>query len=155
MLAEETRAPADTRPNRSGEPLPDPRATATNLEAIRTQLGQASTLLLRLDEETRISETRRAALQATRDELATILEGQSGGSTLEMTSSGETSGLLAIVRKAADNPRDLDNVMQLSQHAGEIADTLAAKQNASAGGASPELLSQLAGLKKRLDEVLG
>ena len=155
MLAEETRAPADTRPNRSGEPLPDPRATATNLEAIRTQLGQASTLLLRLDEETRISETRRAALQATRDELATILEGQSGGSTLEMTSSGETSSLLAIVRKAADNPRDLDNVMQLSQHAGEIADTLAAKQNASAGGASPELLSQLAGLKKRLDEVLG
>ena len=155
MLAEETRAPADTRPNRSGEPLPDPRATATNLEAIRTQLGQASTLLLRLDEETRISETRRAALQATRDELATILEGQSGGSTLEMTSSGETSGLLAIVRKAADNPRDLDNVMQLSQHAGEIADALAARQTAPAGGASPELLSQLAGLKKRLDEVLG
>jgi pSer/pThr/pTyr-binding forkhead associated (FHA) protein len=155
MLAEETRAPADTRPNRSGEPLPDPRATATNLEAIRTQLGQASTLLLRLDEETRISETRRAALQATRDELATILERQGGGSTPDMASSGATSGLLAIVRKAADNPRDLDNVMQLSQHAGEIADALAAKQSASAGGASPELLNQLAGLKKRLDEALG
>ncbi len=155
MLAEETRPPADTRPNRSGEPLPDPRATATNLEAIRTQLSQASTLLLRLDEETRISETRRAALQATRDELATILERQSGGSTPGMSSSGETSGLLAIVRKAADNPRDLDNVMQLSQHASEIADALATKQNASAGGASPELMSQLAGLKKRLDEVLG
>ena len=154
MLTEETRAPADTQPNRSGEALPDPRATATNLEAIRTQLGQASTLLLRLDEETRVSETRRAALQATRDELATILERQSGGSTPGM-SSGHVSGLTAIVRKAADNPRDLDNVMQLSQHAGEIADALATKQSASAGGASPELMSQLAGLKKRLDEVLG
>jgi FHA domain-containing protein len=160
MLAEETRAPADTRPNRSGEPLPDPRATATNLEAIRTQLGQASTLLLRLDEETRISEMRRATLQAARDELATILERQSGGSTPGMSSSGafssnENSNLLALVRKAADNPRDLDNVMQLSQHAGEIADALAAKQNASSGGAAPELMSQLAGLKKRLDEALG
>jgi pSer/pThr/pTyr-binding forkhead associated (FHA) protein len=155
MLAEETRAPADTQPNRSGEALPDPRATATNLEAIRTQLGQASTLLLRLDEETRVSETRRAALQATRDELATILERQRGGSTPGMSSSPDVSGLTAIVRKAADNPRDLDNVMQLSQHASEIADALAAKQNASAGGVSPELMSQLAGLKKRLDEVLG
>jgi hypothetical protein len=155
MLAEETRAPADTQPNRSGEALPDPRATATNLEAIRTQLGQASTLLLRLDEETRVSETRRAALQATRDELATILERQSGGSTPGMSSGPDVSGLTAIVRKAADNPRDLDNVMQLSQHASEIADALAAKQNASAGGASPELMNQLAGLKKRLDEVLG
>jgi pSer/pThr/pTyr-binding forkhead associated (FHA) protein len=155
MLAEETRAPADTQPNRSGEALPDPRATATNLEAIRTQLGQASTLLLRLDEETRVSETRRAALQATRDELATILERQRGGSTPGMSSGPDVSGLTAIVRKAADNPRDLDNVMQLSQHAGEIADALAAKQSASAGGASPELMSQLAGLKKRLDEVLG
>jgi len=155
MLAEETRAPADTRPNRSGEALPDPRATATNLEAIRTQLGQASTLLLRLDEETRVSETRRAALQATRDELATILERQSGGSTPGMSSGPDVSGLTAIVRKAADNPRDLDNVMQLSQHAGEIADVLAAKQSAAAGGASPELLNQLAGLKKRLDEALG
>ena len=155
MLAEETRAPADTQPNRSGEALPDPRATATNLEAIRTQLGQASTLLLRLDEETRVSETRRAALQATRDELATILERQSGGSTPGMSSGPDVSGLTAIVRKAADNPRDLDNVMQLSQHAGEIADALATKQSASAGGASPELMSQLAGLKKRLDEVLG
>ena len=155
MLAEETRAPADTQPNRSGEALPDPRATATNLEAIRTQLGQASTLLLRLDEETRVSETRRAALQATRDELATILERQRGGSTPGMSSGPDVSGLTAIVRKAADNPRDLDNVMQLSQHASEIADALAAKQNASAGGASPELMSQLAGLKKRLDEVLG
>jgi pSer/pThr/pTyr-binding forkhead associated (FHA) protein len=154
MLIEETRAPADTQPNRSGEALPDPRATATNLEAIRTQLGQASTLLLRLDEETRISETRRAALQATRDELATILERQRGDSTPGMSSNPDVSGLTAIVRKAADNPRDLDNVMQLSQHAGEIADALAAKQNASAGGASPELMSQLAGLKKRLDEVL-
>jgi pSer/pThr/pTyr-binding forkhead associated (FHA) protein len=155
MLAEETRAPADTQPNRSGEALPDPRATATNLEAIRTQLGQASTLLLRLDEETRVSETRRAALQATRDELATILERQRGGSTPGMSSGPDVSGLTAIVRKAADNPRDLDNVMQLSQHASEIADALAAKQSASAGGASPELMSQLAGLKKRLDEVLG
>jgi hypothetical protein len=155
MLAEETRAPADTRPNRSSEALPDPRATATNLEAIRTQLGQASTLLLRLDEETRISETRRAALQATRDELATILERQRGGSTPGMSSGPDVSGLTAIVRKAADNPRDLDNVMQLSQHAGEIADALAAKQSASAGGASPELLSQLSGLKRRLDEALG
>ncbi|HEY7022042.1 MAG TPA: FHA domain-containing protein [Ktedonobacterales bacterium] len=155
MLAEETRAPADTQPNRSGEALPDPRATATNLEAIRTQLGQASTLLLRLDEETRVSETRRAALQATRDELATILERQSGGSTPGMSSGPDVSGLTAIVRKAADNPRDLDNVMQLSQHASEIADALAAKQSASASGASPELMSQLAGLKKRLDEVLG
>ncbi len=155
MLAEETRAPADTQPNRSGEALPDLRATATNLEAIRTQLGQASTLLLRLDEETRVSETRRAALQATRDELATILERQRGGSTPGMSSGPDVSGLTAIVRKAADNPRDLDNVMQLSQHAGEIADALATKQSASAGGASPELMSQLAGLKKRLDEVLG
>jgi hypothetical protein len=155
MLAEETRPPADTRPNRSGEALPDPRATATNLEAIRTQLGQASTLLLRLDEETRVSETRRAALQATRDELATILERQSGGSMPDMSPDGENSGLLAMVRKAADNPRDLDNVMQLSQHAREIADALAAKQAPSGSGASPELLSQLAGLKKRLDEVLG
>ncbi len=155
MLAEETRPPADTRPNRSGEALPDPRATATNLEAIRTQLGQASTLLLRLDEETRVSETRRAALQATRDELATILERQSGGSLPAMSSDGENSGLLAMVRKAADNPRDLDNVMQLSQHAGEIAAALAAKQAPSGSSASPELLSQLAGLKKRLDEVLG
>jgi hypothetical protein len=155
MLAEETRAPADTQPNRSGEALPDPRATATNLEAIRTQLGQASTLLLRLDEETRVSETRRAALQATRDELATILERQRGGSTPGMSSGPDVSGLTAIVRKAADNPRDLDNVMQLSQHASEIADALAAKQSASAGSASPELMSQLAGLKKRLDEVLG
>jgi outer membrane biosynthesis protein TonB len=155
MLAEETRLPADTQPNRSGEALPDPRATATNLEAIRTQLGQASTLLLRLDEETRVSETRRAALQATRDELATILERQNSGSTPGMSSSPDVSGLTAIVRKAADNPRDLDNVMQLSQHAGEIADVLAAKQNASAGGASPELMNQLAGLKKRLDEALG
>jgi pSer/pThr/pTyr-binding forkhead associated (FHA) protein len=155
MLAEETRAPADTQPNRSGEALPDPRATATNLEAIRTQLGQASTLLLRLDEETRVSETRRAALQATRDELATILERQRGDSTSDMSSSAEDSGLMTIVRKAADNPRDLDNVMQLSQHAGEIADALAAKQGGSTGGASPELLGQLAGLKKRLDEVLG
>ena len=155
MLAEETRAPADTQPNRSGEALPDTRATATNLEAIRTQLGQASTLLLRLDEETRVSETRRAALQATRDELATILERQNGGSTPGMSSGPDVSGLTAIVRKAADNPRDLDNVMQLSQHAGEIADALATKQSASAGGASPELMSQLAGLKKRLDEVLG
>jgi len=155
MLTEETRSPADTQPNRSGEALPDPRATATNLEAIRTQLGQASTLLLRLDEETRISETRRAALQATRDELATILERQSGGSTPGMSSSSDVSGLTAIVRKAADNPRDLDNVMQLSQHAGEIADALAAKQSATTGGASPELMNQLADLKKRLDEVLG
>jgi FHA domain-containing protein len=155
MLAEETRAPADTQPNRSGEALPDPRATATNLEAIRTQLGQASTLLLRLDEETRVSETRRAALQATRDELATILERQRGGSTPGMSSGPDVSGLTAIVRKAADNPRDLDNVMQLSQHASEIADALAAKQSAPAGGASPELMNQLAGLKKRLDEVLG
>jgi pSer/pThr/pTyr-binding forkhead associated (FHA) protein len=154
MLTEETRSPADTQPNRSGEALPDPRATATNLEAIRTQLGQASTLLLRLDEETRISETRRAALQATRDELATILERYSGGSTPGMSSSGENSGLLALVRKAADNPRDLDNVMQLSQHASEIADALTAGQAAPAGGVSPELLSQLSGLKKRLDETL-
>lgn len=159
MLTEETRSPADTRPNRSGEALPDPRATATNLEAIRTQLSQASTLLLRLDEETRISETRRAALQATRDELATILERQSGGSTSGMSSgissSADNSGLMAIVRKAADNPRDLDNVMQLSQHAGEIANALTANQASPAGGASPELMSQLAGLKKRLDEALG
>jgi pSer/pThr/pTyr-binding forkhead associated (FHA) protein len=155
MLAEETRAPTDTQPNHSGEALPDPRATATNLEAIRTQLGQASTLLLRLDEETRVSETRRAALQATRDELATILERQSGSSTPGMSSGPDVSGLTTIVRKAADNPRDLDNVMQLSQHASEIADALAAKQRASAGGASPELMNQLAGLKKRLDEVLG
>jgi hypothetical protein len=155
MLTEETRAPADTRPNRSGEALPDPRATATNLEAIRTQLSQASTLLLRLDEETRISETRRAALQATRDELATILERQSDGSMPGMSSSADNSGLLAIVRKAADNPRDLDNVMQLSQHASEIANALTANQASPTGGASPELMSQLAGLKKRLDEALG
>jgi hypothetical protein len=155
MLTEETRAPADTQPNRSGEALPDPRATATNLEAIRTQLGQASTLLLRLDEETRISETRRAALQATRDELATILERQRGGSTPGMSSGPDISSLTAIVRKAADNPRDLDNVMQLSQHAGEIADALAAKQSATAENTSPELMNQLAGLKKRLDEALG
>ena len=154
MLAEETRPPADTQPNRSGDALPDPRATATNLEAIRTQLGQASTLLLRLDEETRISETRRAALQATRDELATILERQGGGSPRGAESGGDVSGLTALVRKAADNPRDLDNVMQLSQHAGEIADALAARQAAPAGGAPPELMNQLAGLKKRLDEVL-
>jgi hypothetical protein len=116
-------------------------------------LGQASTLLLRLDEETRLSETRRAALQATRDELATILERYSGGAP-GTSSSTENSGLLTMVRKAADNPRDLDNVMQLSQHAGEIANALAAQQSASASGASPELLNQLAGLKKRLDETL-
>jgi pSer/pThr/pTyr-binding forkhead associated (FHA) protein len=154
MLAEETRAPADTRPNRSGDNLPDPRATATNLEAFRTQLGQASTLLLRLDEETRISETRRAALQATRDEIATILE-QQGGSAQPGAAPGggaDVASLTAIVRKAADHPRDLDNVMQLSQHASEIADALAAQQ--SSGGVPPALINQLAGLKKRLDELL-
>src|SRR5579885_2953593 len=59
-----------------------------------------------------------------------------------------------IARQAAENPRHLDYLTALAEHAGEIADALEAGQSASntSGGVSA---SDLDAVRARLDEALG
>jgi hypothetical protein len=140
---------------------------------MRTQLAEASALLLRAEEEARLAEQRRAGLIEVRDQLNSILTQQSGASggapgAIGMSGVGpqagaqaagaDVSGLAAIARQAADNPRHIDYVMQLASHAGEIANALQARQatpTAGASGASAQLLAQLDALRARVDELIG
>lgn len=142
------------------DPL-DPRQTATNLEAISVQLTQASSLLKRLDDEKSISEQRRARLAEVRDQLDAILA-DTHGSAPNASQAGTEAGrqrLVEIARQTARNPRHIDYMMQLAQHADEVADALQGGQptNSGAGsatGAPQALIAQLESLRKRVSELL-
>ncbi len=153
--AQQTLAPA--RGGASG-----PRNTSASLEAVRVRLEEANQQLRAMEEDARLSEQRHQALIQARDRLNTLLAEQRRLQAATPSAPGpqpanqDLSGLIAIVRQAADNPQHIHYMMQLSLHAGEIAEALEAaqarqSQPAATGSAPASLLADLDELRAWLD----
>jgi hypothetical protein len=134
--------------------------TDADFEALRMQLAEVSEALARkATTETRTIKRLRGALASARDQLAAFVSEVSTGSLSGASAAAlppDVAQLVSIARQAADNPRHLDYLTALAEHASEIADALegstsSATSPAAGGIQAPELEA----LRARLDEALG
>jgi hypothetical protein len=132
--------------------------TDADFESLRMQLAEVSDALARkATSETRVIKQLRGALQSARDQLGALVSQASSGASTEPspTLAPNLEELVSIARQAADNPRHLDYLTALAEHAAEIADAL----EGSSSGASPAgggiKTPELEALRARLDEALG
>lgn len=131
----------------------DLEQTATNLEAISAQLGQASTLLKKLGEEQRLSEQRRQALAEVRDEISSLLAAPPT-TTASVSTDPQADTLAEVARQAAEHPKQIDSLMQLANHATEIADALQRQRAQAAGDDAATVRAQLEAIRAKLDRLL-
>ncbi len=123
--------------------------TDADYEALRLQLAEVSEALARkASAETRVVKQLRAALASARDQLAALAAQTSAKS--ENSPVDDKADLIHIARQAAENPRHLDYLTALAEHASEIADAL---QNTPSGAEIPA--SDLEALRSQLDKALG
>jgi hypothetical protein len=131
----------------------DLEQTATNLEAISAQLGQASTLLKKLGEEQRLSEQRRQALAEVRDEINSLLAAPPA-TTASGGADPQADTLAEVARQAAEHPKQIDSLMQLANHATEIADALQRQRAQAAGDDAATVRAQLEAIRAKLDHLV-
>lgn len=126
-----------------------PAVPASEVETIHAELSRLSqatdALARRAEEAERLAEQRRAALAETRDRLTTLVEEQQRITPEVEDDNDDLGTLIRVTRLAADNPRHLDYVMQLSEHSGELLSVLEARQARS--GAPSALLAELSALR--------
>ncbi|MBF6590099.1 MAG: FHA domain-containing protein [Ktedonobacterales bacterium] len=107
-------------------------ASSGELETIRAQVTQmvsvVETLARRAEEAEHLAEQRRAALGDVRERLTSIVSEQQRVTPAEGDPTDDLTSLVRIARLAADNPRHMDYVTQLADHAGEILTALEARQ---------------------------
>ena len=124
--------------------------TDADFEELRAQLAEVSAALARkASSEARVIKQLRNALASARDQLARLIAGSAtseGG-----MSAGDVSTLVTIARQASENPRHLDYLTALAEHAGDIADQLESSQSPKSGVPA----SVLEALRAQLDEALG
>jgi hypothetical protein len=124
--------------------------TDADFEELRAQLAEVSAALARkASSEARVIKHLRGALKSARDQLANLVAGSTtseGGMSAE-----DVSALVTIARQASENPRHLDYLTALAEHAGDIADQLETSQSPSTGIPA----SVLEALRAKLDEALG
>jgi hypothetical protein len=131
--------------------------TDADFEALRMQLAEVSEALARkATAETRVIKQLRGALASARDQLAALVSEVSTGGLAGASPalSPNLAALVSIARQAAENPRHLDYLTALAEHATEIADALEGSSSATSavpGAQAPELEA----LRARLDEALG
>jgi pSer/pThr/pTyr-binding forkhead associated (FHA) protein len=128
------------------------------METMYAQLAQltaaSEALARRMEEQARVGERRRAAVQEARDRVNALLaqlDQEQGGAEGESTPR-DLSGLLGVVRQAAENPHHLPYVTRLAEHAGELADVLEQEQQQPESAATSVSIRQaLEALRDRLE----
>jgi hypothetical protein len=166
--AEEEEAPVESSvaPQSAYAATPAPDAdfgnssiTDADYEALRMQLAEVSEALARkASAETRVIKQLRGALASARDQLAALVSEASTGNLTAASSpalSPNVAELVSIARSAADNPRHLDYLTALAEHASEIADALEGSSSAPSQAAAGVQAPELEALRVRLDEALG
>lgn len=124
--------------------------TDADFEELRAQLAEVSAALARkANSEARVIKHLRGALESARDQLAKLVAGSATGEG--GMSAGDVSALVTIARQASENPRHLDYLTALAEHAGDIADRLETSQAPGSGIPAPVLEA----LRAQLDEALG
>jgi hypothetical protein len=133
--------------------------TDADYEALRMQLAEVSEALARkASAETRVIKQLRGALALARDQLAALVSEASTGGLSAGSSPAlppNVAELVSIARSAADNPRHLDYLTALAEHASEIADALEGSSSATSQAAAGVQAPELEALRVRLDEALG
>jgi hypothetical protein len=128
-------------------------------EALRMQLAEVSEALARkATSETRVIKQLRNALASARDQLAALVsEASTGGPTADGSPDlpPDVAELVSIARQAAENPRHLDYLTALAEHAAEIADALEGSSSATSPSAPGIQAPELEAVRARLDEALG
>jgi pSer/pThr/pTyr-binding forkhead associated (FHA) protein len=115
------------------------------LDSLRTQLAEASAALAAQAEvEAQAADHLRVAVGDIRDRLDDLMRTLAAQST-------DIDDLVTIARQAAENPRHLDYVAMLADHAGAIADALEQRQPFEARN---ETRAALAELRARMDDLL-
>jgi pSer/pThr/pTyr-binding forkhead associated (FHA) protein/plasmid stability protein len=150
---------AHAKPYAAPEPAPDaaetpaatePAAQDNALDALREQLSAISeALALRAEAEAQAASHLRAAVAEIRDQLTAALA-ESGDVPVALHST-QLSELITVARQAADNPRHLDYVSRLAEHAGQIADALEMRP---AMEPDARLRATVEGLLARIQELL-
>ncbi len=131
-------------------PLAGETGDLETIQAQIQQLMQASQGLARqVERESQIARRRAGALREARTRLDAILANACQPGQATDDSAKPAPDLLAIVQQAAANPRHLDSLTLLSEHAGEIAEALEARRTVEPG----ELLARLEDLRSWLDSI--
>jgi pSer/pThr/pTyr-binding forkhead associated (FHA) protein len=147
----------------SSTPLPEAdfgnsSITDYDFEALRMQLAEVSEALARkATAETRVIRQLRGALASARDQLAALVS-ESSAAGLSGSSPAlppDLAELVSIARQAADNPRHLDYLTALAEHASEIADALESSSSTTSPATGGIQTPELEALRARLDEALG
>jgi pSer/pThr/pTyr-binding forkhead associated (FHA) protein len=129
--------------------------TDADYEALRAQLAEVSEALARkASTETRVIKQLRGALASARDQLAALVAGASSAQPLDASSIPNLADLVMIARQAAENPRHLDYLTALAEHADEIANALESNSAASTSNGGVQA-PELEALQAKLDEALG
>lgn len=118
-----------------------------DLEAMHAQLAQltaASEMLARrMEEQGRLGERRKAAIQEARGQVEALLAQLDQASRSEEESAPrDLNQLIDVTRQAAENPQHLQYLTRLAEHAGEIAQALEQQQQQPATPATPESIRQ-------------
>ncbi len=139
-----------------------PQAGDVDLTAMHAQLAQltaaSETLARRMEEQGRLGERRKAAIQEAREQVASLLAqlDQTAGSSDEGgdSYSPDLNALIDVTRQAAENPQHLQYLTRLAEHAGEIADALQQEQQRPATASTPESIRQaLEALRNQLESL--
>jgi hypothetical protein len=143
----------------SGADFGNSGITDTDFEELRMQLADVSEALARkATAETRVIKQLRSALASARDQLAALVSEASNGGPASASPAlpPNLEELVSIARQAAENPRHLDYLTALAEHASQIADALESSSSSATSSSAPGVQTpELEALRARLDEALG
>jgi pSer/pThr/pTyr-binding forkhead associated (FHA) protein len=143
----------------SGADFGNSSITDADFEELRMQLAEVSEALARkATAETRVIKQLRGALASARDRLAALVSEASNGRPAGASPADlppNLAELVSIARQAAENPRHLDYLTALAEHASEIADALEGSSSSATSAAPGVQAPELEALRARLDEALG
>lgn len=124
------------------------RHSSSEVQALSEQLRQlaeaSAVIAERAEYEARLAEERGTVVAEMRDRLQAILAAAPFGTPVEQSAPAVAATgtsldeLITITRQAAENPRHLDYLARLGEHAGQIADLLERSQQQSAPDTLPE-----------------
>jgi hypothetical protein len=151
-------AAADVSPAAPAADFGNSSITDADFEALRMQLAEVSEALARkATSDTRVVKQLRAALQSARDQLEAMVSQASSSGSAEASPAlaPNVAELVSIARQAADNPRHLDYLTALAEHAAEIADALEGSSSGASSDGGGVRAPELEALRAWLDEALG
>lgn len=145
-VMDEVELSAEERPSSNLDQL---RAQLNEVGAVLSQVADASAALAqKADDEARAADQLRASLAGMRDSVVTILMEPPSAANKPDPALEE---LIGIARQTAENPRHLDYVTTLAEHASQVAEALEAARYAADAA---RMRAALETLRAELDDVL-